>query len=138
MQSPPTRNDWYPSLSQSPSSLVANLAWSLCNLPLMVTGGCHQGGNQSWYFLVEQVLPWEVEGKRAVPEDRGMTLSSLSLGPDHDHYGWEQKSSLFSIQTPGFYLKAPPIPVLPYSSYYDPIPDVLSSDHLICKIIVNK
>lgn len=36
-----------------------------------------------------QVLPWEVEGKRAVPEDGGMTLSSLSLGPEHLPVGTE-------------------------------------------------
>lgn len=67
-----------------------------------------------------QALPWEAEGKRAVPQDGDMTLSSLSLGPKHDVVGAEVRpavrSQLLSAQTPVLYLKAPPIPALPHSS----------------------
>lgn len=66
-----------------PAPFGLNLARALCDLPSMVTEGCHQGVNLGWCLLVSRNFPSEAEGKRAGPEkgDGNVTLSSLSLGP---------------------------------------------------------
>lgn len=97
------------SLSQRPSS---NLAWSLCNLPLMVTGGCHQGGNQSWYFLVGRCCPGRGKGKGQSPKT-GAWLSPHSLWVPNTMGG--SRSWIFFIvlgSDPGLLSQGPAQPIL--------------------------
>lgn len=58
-------------------SLCFKLAWSLCDLSLMVTGGWHPGGNQNSCFLVDRHCPgrWTRRGKlQKIGHDSLLTL----------------------------------------------------------------